>query len=642
MKIGIRSDKGVVEGRFLWASVFVMVVSAALGFRLWYVQIFKGDYYRLVSERNRVRRIEISVPRGIIFDRNGEVVLGNRPFFDLVYIPQYVKDKDDTFRILSRLMNIPIETFEKRLKSSQGRPSFLPVKLQRNLTLHQVSIIENNKVFLPGIEIKVEARRDYTPEIPHHMIGYLREVDKEMLAQNDSLYRDNPYLPGDLVGKQGLEMRWEQYLRGKRGYRLVQVDAFGRQISANADQRFDFPVTPAEAGSDLELTLNFELQKTVKKAFSGKNGAVVVLDPRTGEILAALSGPEFNPEMMQSGLSREDWKQLSSNPFKPFLDKTTGGEFSPGSVFKPIIAIAGLEEGILNPNTKVFCSGSFRLGNHTFYCHERKGHGTVDLKTAMMKSCDVFFYQLGVELGVDRIARYAKAFGLGERLGVNINMERPGLIPTSAWKELAHRFPWAVGDTPNIAIGQGYVLTTPIQMASMYAAIANGGTIYRPYVVRKVTSPVGKVLLTQSPEVVRQVTNVKPASFKLIRDLLQAVVMEPGGTGSRAQVKGQMVAGKSGSVQVVSLKRNRNQSDVSMSWKEHAIFAAFSPVENAEIVVAIMSQNDNIGGGGKAAAPVAQQIIARYWELKAKANVPNNLTISNANPAKEGANATTR
>ncbi|SMF32165.1 penicillin-binding protein 2 [Pseudobacteriovorax antillogorgiicola] len=615
MKRIFNQESILVENRFIWASLIVVTIAGSLLFRLWFLQIYKGDYYQSVSERNRVRRIEIPARRGIIYDRHGEVLIGNRPFYDLVYIPQYVQDKDTTFKVLSRLLHVPVSSFEKRLRSGRGRPKFLPISLKRNLSQHEVSTIEANKVFLPGIEVRVAPRRDYTPEIPPHMVGYLREIDQETLESLNDKLGDNPYLPGDLVGKQGLESEWESYLRGKRGYRLIQVDAYGRQTQ-NSDQEWQFPKVSATPGSDLILTIDKELQKSVKEAFNGKFGAVVVLDPRTGEILAQVSEPGFDPEMMQTGLSQEDWRRLTSNPFKPFLDKTTGGEFPPGSIYKPVVAAAALEEKVINTSTTYHCPGFFTLGDRTFHCHNRGGHGLVNLRKALVNSCDVFFYHVGVELGVDQIARYAKAFGLGERLGVNLNTERPGLIPTSAWKQLVHRFPWTKGDTPNISIGQGYNLMTPMQMANLYAALANSGDVWRPFLVRSVTNHIGETVLEKRPEKIKTVDIVSPKTFATMRKILGYVVTDPKGTGKKAAVPGQTVAGKTGSAQVVGLKKNRNQDDVSRKWKEHAIFTAFSPVENAEIAVAVVSQNDKIGGGGRAAAPIAGKIIQRYWELK--------------------------
>ncbi|MFW7379696.1 MAG: penicillin-binding protein 2 [Oligoflexus sp.] len=619
MKRIFKQDSLLVESRFLWAGLFVLVITSSLLFRVWYVQIYRGEYYQQVSERNRVRRIEIPAPRGIIYDRNGEVLLGNRPFFDLVYVPQYVKDRETTFDILSRLLHMPVEQLERRLRVSQSRPKFLPISLKRNLSLHEVSTIEANKIFLPGIEVRVAPRRDYHPDTPPHLVGYLREVDQETIDDFNPTNPDNPYLPGDLIGKQGLEFRWEQHLRGKRGYRLIQVDAFGRQTRSFEESGWSFPSVPAIPGSDLELTIDQDLQKATRDAFNGKFGAVIALDPRTGEILAALSEPGFDPEMMQTGLSNEDWRRLTNNVFKPFLDKTTGGEFPPGSIYKPIIAMGALEEKIITPSTSFHCPGYFVLGDRIFHCHDRGGHGKVSLRKAMVQSCDVYFYHVGVELGVDRIARYAKEFGLGSRLGVRLNMERPGLVPTSAWKQLVHRFPWTAGDTPNISIGQGYNLLTPMQMATFYAAMANGGNVWRPYYVKKVTNHVGETVVQQDPELLRSAsTLIKPQTFQFMQDVLMDVVHDPKGTGRRSMVSYATVAGKTGSAQVVALKKNRNQDDVSRMWKEHAIFAAFSPAHNAEIAVVVVSQNDMIGGGGRAAAPVAGKIISTFWKLKEK------------------------
>ena len=613
-----KQESLLVEGRFMWASIVLLGVISCLLLRLWYVQIYRGDYYREVSERNRVRKIEIPAPRGIIFDRNGDVVLGNRPFYDLVYVPQYVVDKDTTFKIISRLLHVPVTRFEARLEMAQAQPKFLPISLKRDLSQHEVSIIEANKIFLPGIEVRVAPRRDYGPDVPPHLLGYLKEIDPVALGRLNESNQENPYLLGDLVGKQGIELRWEKYLRGERGYRLIQVDAFGRQSQGLEETGFSLPNVPSKPGADLELTIDYELQKATKAAFAGKNGAVVVLNPRTGEVLAAVSEPGFDPKMMQQGVSPEDWRDLIENPFKPLLDKTSGGEFPPGSVYKAVVAMAGLEEHVIDENRTYYCPGFFKLGDRRFFCHDHKGHGTVNMQKALMKSCDVYFYQVGIELGADRVARYAKAFGLGEKIGIALNMEKPGLIPTSAWKMLTYRLPWAGGDTPNISIGQGYNLITPLQMANLYATIANGGKVFKPYYVNKVTNQVGETIYEHHPELVREVKEISPKTFALVRSALETVVMDPQGTGKNALVPGVTVAGKTGSAQVVALGKNTNkgETNVSMNWKEHAIFAAFSPTENAEIAIAVISQNDLVGGGGKSAAPVAGKIIARYWELK--------------------------
>jgi penicillin-binding protein 2 len=616
MKKIFRRESVVVENRFFWASVVLVGMTAILILRLWFVQVYRGEYYRRISENNRIRKIEIPAPRGIILDRNGQVLLGNRPFFDLAFIPQYVKDKETTFKLLSRLLHVPVATFEKRLQLSAGQPKFLPINLKRNLSIHEVSTIQSNRVFLPGIDTSVAPRRDYQPDTPAHLLGYLGEINKAKLEELNRHNKDNPYMMGDLVGKQGIEARWEQHLRGKRGYRMIQVDAFGRQSHLFDRDKWNLPEVPAVPGDDIILTIDAELQKVTADAFRGKYGAVVVMNPKNGQLLAMVSEPGFDPAIYQMGLSGEEWRALLSDPFHPFLDKTTGGEFPPGSTYKAVVAMAGLEEKIIDPNSRFFCPGHFTIGNQVFHCHVREGHGLVNLREALMRSCDVFFYHVGVELGVDRIAKYARALGLGQRLGLTLNMERPGLVPTTAWKKLTHRLPWAPGETPPIAIGQGYNLLTPVQMASLYATIANGGNIWKPQIVDRVVSHVGKKILEESPQLIRTVPYISPETYAAVREGLEAVVMDEHGTGKKARVEGIRVAGKTGSVQVVSLKKNHNQRDVSMKWKEHALFAAFAPAENAEIVVAVVSENDSVGGGGASAAPVAGKILNAYWQLK--------------------------
>lgn len=618
MKRMFNENRSIVDSRFIWANVVILLLTSFLMVRLWYVQIYRGDYYKRMAENNRFQYIEIPAPRGIIYDRNGNVVLGNRPYFDMVMIPQYMRDQETTFEALSKLLHTPKTVFERRLRMVRGQPKYLPVSLKRNLSLHEVSIIQNNKVFLQGVDVAVAPRRDYAPVTPSHMVGYLGEISRSELKRLNDDDEQAGYRSGDLIGKQGLEARWEKYLRGKRGHRLIQVDAFGRQADLAEKSEIKLPLVPAIPGNDLILTLDLELQAVARDAFKGKNGSVVVLDPRTGEILAMLSEPGYDPNIYQGVLSQEKYRSLVNNPFKPFLDKSTGGMFMPGSVYKAVVAIAALEEGVVNANSTFHCPGYYTLGGETFHCHDRGGHGTVNLRKAMMKSCDTYFYNVGVELGVDRIAKYAADLGLGEKTGFQLNFELPGLIPTMAWKRKFFNAPWTPGETPSVSIGQGAVQMTPLQMANLYATLGNGGAIWRPFLVKRVINHVGESILVHDPELIRRVERIKPSTLNLVRDALTAVVMDKDGTGKAAAVEGATVAGKTGSVQVVSLSKNQTKLDVSMKWREHAMFAAFSPVDKPEIAVAVISEHDKIGGGGKAAAPVAGKIIAAYWELKKK------------------------
>ncbi len=369
-------------------------------------------------------------------------------------------------------------------------------------------------------------------------------------------------------------------------------------------------------GSSLELTIDMELQAAVSEGFSGKNGAVIAMNPKTGAILAITSQPGWDPYIYQRGMTHEEFRALSLDPFHPFIDKTTGGEFAPGSTYKALVALAALQEKVITPQTTYNCPGYFTLGSQTFACHQHKGHGAVNLRRALMQSCDVFFYHVGIELGVDRIAKYAKMFGLGSKLGFDLNLERPGLVPTEAWKKALHKEAWAAGETPPIAIGQGYNLMTPLQMATVYAALANKGTVWRPYLVRRVVNHLGEVLEERKPQLIRTIDAISPENFEIVTQGLEAVVMDEEGTGKRARVPGVRIAGKTGSVQVVNLKKNKNQTDVSVLWKEHAMFASFAPVEDPEIVVVIVSEHDEKGGGGASAGPVAGVILNKYFELK--------------------------
>lgn len=605
----------IADRKFLLAMLAVLAVIVVLVARFWYLQVYRGDHYRRISHNNRMRKIEIPAPRGIIHDRYGRVMVGNRPAFDLLYVRRNKSLSAKTLELLAELVETPVNSLKKRLALGEGRPRFLPVVLKHNLSQHEVSVLQVNKILFKSIDLRMSPQRHYHPELPVHLIGYLGRIDMKTLKRYRLLYPDKGYLAGDLVGKQGIEGRWEHLLRGQRGFEVIQVNAHGRQ-----SHKLDRPLPRQEAvpGANLVLTIDWRLQRQVARIFKGKRGAVIVLDPRNGELLAMLSNPQFDPYMYQRRLTTQRWQALLANPFHPLLDKTSGGEYPPGSIYKVIVALAALGDKIINPQDRIKCHGSFTLGKDTFHCHKRSGHGEVNLKRALVESCDVYFYHLGLELGVDRIAHYADKFALGRRLQFNLNLERPGLIPTRSWKQRRYRQPWSQGETPNIAIGQGYNLMTPLQMASLYAAIANGGTIWQPFVVRRVVDHYGRTIESHRPQI-RQRVAIDSDDLRLLRRYLKLAVSDRRATGYRAFLPGIEIAGKTGSIQVVSLKRYQDDLDVSIKWKEHAIFAAFSPVKNPELVVVVVSENDSIGGGGTAAAPLAREIIASYYRGKSLA-----------------------
>ncbi|MEY4064906.1 MAG: hypothetical protein RIR26_1114 [Pseudomonadota bacterium] len=634
----------VVEPRRIYIAIFIFVfVVLFLTGRLWYLQILKGKDFFIASERNRVREVTRPAPRGLIYDRNGSLMLANRPFFDLVIIPQYLQNREHTLKIVSELFSIPLEQIEKRLAESASIPHFVPVRIKRNLTLHEVAMIESNKFFLPGVDVDTAPRRDYQRSDSAHLFGYLGEVTNRELDNLNSVSRDYQYRVGSIIGKLGVEKKYENNLRGLEGKDYLQVDAYGRLQSSST---MDFGLNSrknGQRGNDLYLTVDDDIQRAAVEAFRNKNGAVVAMNAQTGEILAYVSHPNFSLSMYQDGLTGEDWQLLQTNPFKPLLDKVTGGAYPPGSVFKIITALAALEEGVTNPQRTYSCNGVFALGNGKWRCWKKTGHGVVNLRRAIEQSCDVYFYQVGNLLGVDRIAKWSRAFGLGEKTGLDLNMEVTGIVPSTEWKLQTKGAPWQSGDTINVSIGQGYNLMTPIQIATMMAAIGNGGKVFRPYLLKRIVDSTGQVLVEEKPLLRRNVA-FKPENIAIVRGGLEDVVMSPTGTGKRAQVSGFKVAGKTGTAQTAALKRTKEKDveEVSFQQRDHAWFASYAPADNPEIAVVALSEFDG-GGGGAQAAPIVQKVLEAYLRKAHPEKFPlskkNNLVADRKTPLSDAAPA---
>ncbi|MCY4380712.1 MAG: penicillin-binding transpeptidase domain-containing protein, partial [Proteobacteria bacterium] len=366
---------------------------AVLCLRLWHLQIVKGDYYTKISANNYTRMIEITAPRGLIYDRHGELILGNRPFYDLVIVPQFVQNFDHTISNLSRLLSLSKRSLAKITSNQQ--PKFLPITLKKNLTLHEIALIESQKMQLPGVHITKNIRRDYSSHPPPHLVGYLSSPSAKQLNELQQKHPHKMYRSSDQVGKFGLEKVWEGELKGKKGKQILQVDAFGRRVD-DPLVTWSLPKIPAISGHHLILSLDRSLQKIAEKAFTGKDGAVVVVDARDGGILAMVSHPSYPSNLYQSPISKHEWNNILHHPAKPLFDKTTGAEYPPGSTFKVILALAGLQEAVIDRHSEKHCTGSIRLGKKVFHCHKRSGHGVVNLKRAIAQSCNVFFYELGL------------------------------------------------------------------------------------------------------------------------------------------------------------------------------------------------------------------------------------------------------
>lgn len=549
--------------------------------RIWQLQILQGDELRKASESNRLRVIGVPAPRGIIFDRNGIPLVKNTPYYCASVIPGEF-DKAN-IEALSKLLQVPaVELLNKMNRSGQS-PS-IPVKLKEGLSFQEVSYIEGRRSDFPGLLIETEVSREYIyGTAASHLIGYLGKMSPNQKKNPE--FRD---VPADaFIGQWGVEKFFDKSLRGTAGQRIIEVDALGREIRLLQE-------VPPVKGNDLTLSIDIAVQTEAEKAFEGRAGSLVAMKPDTGEILGFVSSPSFDPNMFAKGISGAEWTSLIQDKKIPMLNRAVQSQYPPGSTFKILMATAALETGVADEKSVVNCRGGINYGKWHFGCWQKKGHGAVSFHRALVESCDVYFYEMGKRLGIDRIYDYASRFGLGRITNITIGNEKKGLIPNTHWKLQAKKAPWLLGETFVNSIGQGYVLVTPVQMAVMMSGISNGGNIYRPSILKD-SKP---VLLSNA--------GVKPETFDKIRSALSGVVNEPGGTGGAARSTVTTIAGKTGTAQVVSLRKGTALE----KYKDHAWFVAFAPVEKPQIALSVMVEHG--GHGGSAAAPIAKKAIEGY------------------------------
>ncbi len=589
------------QKRIIWLSFAVTILFFLLLTRLWYLQILESERLLDQSENNRLRLVPVAAPRGAILDRNGKVLVGNTPSFSVAVIPQDVKDKEGLLNRLAHYLSLDQQELLEKWEKGKGRAKYFPIVVASGISRNQLEFLEENRLSLAGIDIEMKPIREYANgPLAAHLLGYLGELTEQELEQE----RFREYNAGNYVGKSGIERSWENELHGTDGGRQIEVDARGRYLRTVNE-------TTPSVGNSLVLTIDLNLQKQAEQAFADKAGAAVAMDVNSGEILVFASTPGFDPALFAGRMPPEQWQAYMEDKRHPLENKALKGQYPPGSTFKIITALAGLEEGLIDENSSVVCNGSYTMGTDTFRCWNKKGHGRVNLKQALKESCDVYFYQLGERLGVDKIAAYAKRFGFGAPLGVGLENEKGGNIPTAAWKEKKFGKKWYRGETLPVAIGQGYVLTTPLQLASMIATVANEGTVYRPFLVKRVVNPDGKVVKEFTPQVIAQ-NSIKPASYREVKAGLLAVVNEPRGTGGVARLYEVKVAGKTGTSQVVKLRDK--QGVLPYQYRDHALFVAFAPFDKPEIAVAVVVEHGE--HGGVAAASIAGRILRAYFEGK--------------------------
>ncbi len=595
----------IFDSQLKKVTLVVLAVFGVLVLRFWFLQVVNGSVYRTKSENNRIHLQDISPFRGMILDRNGATLVDNRPSYDLYVVPEEVQDLEELLERLSRLAGLGAEEAERKLDEASLRYPFRPICLKRDLSRDELAKVETHRFNLPGVIIKVAPQRHYiNGTFASHLIGYLGEINENQL--NSGKYTDSK--PGDLIGKSGVEWKWQRDLNGVRGGAQVEVDATGRKIRVMARK------TPVP-GENVCLTIDKDLQAVAEKALAGKSGAIVAMDPNNGEILALASGPSFDPNLFVGGIDRASWEGIVLSGDFPLQDRALSGQYPPGSVFKIVVALAGLEEGIIDPEEELVCTGIYYLGRRGYRCWKKYGHGTVSLHRALVESCDVYFYDMGRRLGIDKISEYAMRFGLGKRTGFDPVHEKAGLIPTRDWKLKRWGVPWQGGETLSTAIGQSFVLVTPIQMAAFVSAVFNGGIVYRPQVTKWVGKSETEKIHEFAPVVTGKI-GIKQEHLEFVKNALIGVVNEPHGTGGRARMKEVTVAGKTGTSQVISLKKEEefeSEKDIPVRFRDHAWFVAVAPAENPRIAVAIVVEHG--GHGGSAAAPIAGQLIKAYLGL---------------------------
>jgi penicillin-binding protein 2 len=563
--------------------------------QLWYLQVLEGGRFLDASDKNRIRVRPIAAPRGILFDRNGVPLVDNRPAFTLSIIPRELDHRDAVLGRLSTLLGLPYQ----ELVDAMGRvasDSFLPVRIRRGLTMDDVAKVEEWKLELPGVIVEVEPQREYpTSRFAAHLLGYVREASDEQMKQGR-------YRRGELVGQTGLERLLDKYLRGEDGGERIEVDAMGRAIRLVQQ-------TEPHPGAQVVTTIDRRIQEVAEKAMEGKAGAVVVMDPRNGDVLALVSTPAFAIDQFTGNIDRAAWRQLVQDPQHPLLNRVSQAQYPPGSVFKIIVMAAGLQEGSITPMDRVHCTGGFHFGDRTWKDWKKEGHGTVDLRRGIAQSCDVYFYTQGLKIGGAAIAKYARMFGFAAGTGFELGTEKFGLIPEPKLRRDKKARPWSGGDTLNMSIGQGAVLVTPMQVARMMSAVANGGVLWKPRLVQRIERPEQGVVF-RDPGQVNGHVELSPVVWALIKDGLWAAVND-GGTGGQARIPGLDIAGKTGTAQTIANSRSEKGED-------HAWFAAFAPVKDPQAVVVVIVERG--GHGGAAAAPIARKIFnAIFYEKVAMA-----------------------
>jgi penicillin-binding protein 2 len=595
-----REEHEFLRWRISFIGYVIVAALLVLAFGFWNMQIVQVGYYQQRADQNRVREIPLLAPRGRIYDREHRVLADNRPSYNIILIRENSPHTvEQTAAMLSSGISMSKDEVLESINRSIRRhvPKFRPIVLKEDVSVDDIAYVKSHRYELPEIAVELQPRRRYFEgQLAAHAMGYVGEVTEAELTTPEFVN----FKSGDQVGKTGLERQYNNLLVGQDGFKRVIVNSFGREMGQLEEQ-------PYVAGNDLVTTIDLDLQRAAEDMVGERSGAVVALDPRTGEILAMVSRPAYDPNLFATRISAVDWNNLITDARKPMQNRAIQSRFSPGSVFKVFMAAAGLEAGTLNPLRSVYCPGYASFYGHTFACDKHEGHGTLGLHDAIVTSCNVFFYNVGNDLGISRIYQYATMMGLGRKSGIDLPNEDSGLIPSEAWKQRVYKAKWYAGETISVAIGQGYVSITPLQAAWAMGGLTTGGRLKQPHFVKPEQL---KKLSLPANEIVEEDYPIHQSTVNIVTTAMWGVVNEEGGTGFRARIEGFDVAGKTGTAQVVGKQANLK----GQAYKDNSWFVGFAPFRNPEIVVAAFIENG--GWGAEAAAPVAHAVLETYYKKK--------------------------
>src|SRR5271154_1764873 len=588
----------------------IVVMMLVLVGGLWRLQVLGGDNWRVLAEQNRIRKVPVLAARGKLLDREGRLLVDNYPSVSCFLLREQNRNIDDDLPLIAKGLNLDLEQLRATLKHYRAAPGYQPIPIKQDISPDEQAFIAAHANELPELETIDEERRLYPRDgFAAHLIGYVGEVSEDML--NDPKYAY--YEPGDVVGRAGVEQSYDQILRGVDGARDVIVDSHGREVGKLGTE-------PATPGKSLTLTIDLDIQRAAEIALGDRNGAMIAMDPHTGEILALVSRPTFDPNEFSVRIRRDEWNKLITDPDHPLLDKAIQAQLAPGSTFKIIMAAAGLQEGVAQ-DMKVHCPGGATFYGHYYKCWQKGGHGEVDISKAIYQSCDVFFYTLAQKLGIDKIAYFAQHFGLGSKTGIDLPGEVSGTMPSSEWKMRNFHEKWYAGEVISVGIGQGAVTATPVQMARAISGITSGGVLKRPHVVfpDEVAPDYRQAMLASYPGSGDSELQLDPENWEIITDSM-AKVLEPGGTDPSAHLQGIDFAGKTGSAQTMS---NTLASKMGHQVKDNAWFVGVSPRRNPDIVVCTLMES---GEHGRFAGRLAAQVIAAFVDKQRK--LDNNLQVT--------------